>query len=76
MLVGDRKSFLVDARPHFALGDGVWGFLPFCSMVLGGLESPMQNPNPIFPVNSDMDVSVYRMDSLSLGIEGIPGLVM
>ena len=26
--VGDRKSPLVDARPRFALGDGVWGFCP------------------------------------------------
>ena len=73
MLVGDRKSLLVDARPHF---DGVLGFLPFCSRVLGGLESLTQNPDPIFTVNSDMDVSVSQMDSLILGIEGIPGLVM
>ena len=24
--VGDRKSLLVDARPHLALGEGVWVF--------------------------------------------------
>ena len=44
--------------------------------MLGGLESLTQNPDPIFTVNSDMDVSVSQMDSLILGIEGIPGLVM
>ena len=26
--VGNRKSLLVDARPHFALGGGVWVFPP------------------------------------------------
>ena len=24
--VGDRESLLVDARPHLALGEGVWVF--------------------------------------------------
>ena len=33
--VSDRKIPLVDVRPSFALGDGVWGFLPFCSRVVG-----------------------------------------
>ena len=61
--MGDRKSLLVDARPHFALGDGVWVFLPFCFRVLGGLESSKHNPDPIFSVNSAMDVSFSMMDS-------------
>ena len=61
--VGDKKNLLVDARPLFALGDGVWGFLPFCSKVLGGLKSITHNPDPILSVNSAMNVSFSRMDS-------------
>ena len=63
MSVGDRKSLLVDAFPHFALGDGVWGFLPFWSRVLVCLESITHTPDPILSVNSAMDVSFYWMDS-------------
>ena len=74
--VGDRNIILFDARPRFALGDGVWGFLPFYSRVLGGLESTTKNPDPILSVNPDMDVSFSWMDSRSMGIEGIPGLVL
>ena len=55
--VVDRKSLLVDVRPRFALGDGVWIFLPFCSRVLGGLESITHNPDPILSVNSAMYAS-------------------
>ena len=61
--VGDRKSLLVDARPRFALGDGVWDFLPFCSRVLWSLESITYNPDPILSVNSAMDASFSWMDS-------------
>ena len=61
--VGDRKSLLIDLRPRFALGDGVWRFLPFCSRVLGGLESTTQNPDPILSITSAMDVYFSRMDS-------------
>ena len=74
--MGDRKSLLVDACPRFDLGDGVWVFLPFCSRVLGGLESITHNPDPFFSVNSAMDVSFSQMDSRSPGIEGPPGLVL
>ena len=63
MSVGDRKSRLVKARSRFALGDGVWRFLPFCSRVLGGLESTTQNPDPILSITSAMDVYFSRMDS-------------
>ena len=48
--VGDRKSLLINANPHFALGDGVWVFLPLFSRVLGGLYSTTKNPDPIFPL--------------------------
>ena len=61
--VGDRKSLLVDARASFAIGDGVLGFLPFCYRVLGELESTTKNPDPIFSVNSAIDVSFSWMDS-------------
>ena len=61
--VDDRKSLLVDARPRFALGDGVWDFLPFCSRVLWSLESITYNPDPILSVNSAMDASFSWMDS-------------
>ena len=60
--VGDRKSLLVNARPHFALGDGVCFFF-FCSRVLGGLEFITHNSDPIFSINSAMDVSFSWMDS-------------
>ena len=63
MSVGDRKSCLVKARSRFALGDGVWGFLLFCSSVLGGLESLTHNPDPSLSVNSDMYASFYWMYS-------------
>ena len=48
--VGDIKSLLVNARPCFNLGDGVWRGSPFYSIVLGGLESTTKNPGPIFPL--------------------------
>ena len=35
--LGDRKSLPIKANTCFALGDGVWVFLTFCSRVLGGL---------------------------------------
>ena len=50
--VVNRKSLIIDARPRFTLGDGVWFFLPFCSRVLGALESITHNPDPILSVNS------------------------
>ena len=48
--VGEINTLLVDARPSFSIGDGVWVFLPFCSRVLGGLEYITHNPDPIFPL--------------------------
>ena len=74
--VGDRKSLLVKAHPRLTLGDGVWGFLTFLSRVLGGLTYNMKKPIPIISVSSAMDVSFSRMDSWSLGIEGLTGLVL
>ena len=74
--VGDRNSFLVDAHPRLPLGDGVWGFLPFLSRVLGGLTYTTKKPIPVMYVRSAMDVSFSRMDFWSLGIEGLTGLVL
>ena len=74
--VGYRKSFLVDVHPRLPLGDGVWGVLPFLSRVLGGLTYTTKKPIPIMSVRSAMDVSFSRMDSWSLGIEGLTGLVL
>ena len=61
--MGDRKILITDAHPRFALGDGVWRFLPFCYRLLGGLESTTHNPDPIFSFNYAMDVYFYLMDS-------------
>ena len=45
--VSDRKSLLVDGQPCLPLGDGVWGFWPFLSRVLGGLTYTTKKPIPI-----------------------------
>ena len=74
--MGGRKSLLVDTHPRLPLGDGVWGFLPFLSRVLGGLTYTTKKPTLIISVSSAMDVSFSRMNSWSLGIEGIPGLLL
>ena len=49
--VGDRKSLLIDARPRFDLGDGVWRSFPFWSREFGAYESTTKKPVPIFSVN-------------------------
>ena len=68
--VGDRESLLVDARPSFTLGYGVWVFLPFCYRVLGGLKYTTQNPDQILSVNSVMDVSFSWMTPEVLVLRG------
>ena len=74
--VGDRNSFLVNAHPCLPLGDGVWGFLPFLSRVLGGLTYTTKKPIRVMSVRSAMDVYFSRMDFWSLGIERLTGLVL
>ena len=61
--VGDINILIVNACPCFALGVGVWSSFPLWSRVLWACESSTNNPVPIFPINSAMDVFFSGVES-------------